>query len=40
MRILEDTYRHKGLRQKLVNELRTQKGIVDENVLTAINSIP
>ncbi|MFY8091237.1 MAG: protein-L-isoaspartate(D-aspartate) O-methyltransferase [Chitinophagaceae bacterium] len=40
MRKLEDTYRHKGLRQKLVNELRTQKGIVDENVLTAINNIP
>lgn len=34
-----DTYQHKGLRKKLVDELRT-KGITDENVLTAINNIP
>ncbi|MBP6432296.1 MAG: protein-L-isoaspartate(D-aspartate) O-methyltransferase [Ferruginibacter sp.] len=39
MRKYEDTYRHKGLRKKLVDLLRT-KGITDENVLTAINSIP
>ena len=35
----EDTYKHKGLRQKLTNLLR-EKGITDEKVLQAINSIP
>jgi protein-L-isoaspartate(D-aspartate) O-methyltransferase len=35
----EDTFRHKGLRQKLVDELRV-KGITDEQVLRAINSVP
>jgi protein-L-isoaspartate(D-aspartate) O-methyltransferase len=39
MRKYEDTYRHKGLRKKLVELLR-QKGISDENVLEAINNIP
>jgi protein-L-isoaspartate(D-aspartate) O-methyltransferase len=39
MRNFEDTYRHKGLRKKLVDLLR-QKGIGDENVLQAINNIP
>jgi protein-L-isoaspartate(D-aspartate) O-methyltransferase len=39
MRKYEDTYRHKGLRKRLVDILR-QKGITDENVLTAINNIP
>ena len=34
-----DTYRHKGMRQKLVDILR-DKGIADERVLTAINAIP
>ena len=34
-----DTYQHKGLRRQLVETLR-QKGITDENVLTAINNIP
>jgi protein-L-isoaspartate(D-aspartate) O-methyltransferase len=34
-----DTYQHKGLRKQLVNKLR-DKGITDENVLTAINNIP
>src|SRR5690606_20724736 len=34
-----DTYKHKGLRKKLVSELR-QKGITDENVLGAIEAIP
>ncbi len=34
-----DTYQHKGLRKQLVNKLR-DKGIIDENVLTAINNIP
>jgi protein-L-isoaspartate(D-aspartate) O-methyltransferase len=39
MRKFEDTYRHKGLRKKLVTLLR-EKGIGDENVLQAINAIP
>ena len=39
MRQFEDTYRHKGLRKKLVEQLRT-KGITDEAVLNAINNIP
>ena len=36
---LEDNYRHKGLRQQLVDQLRT-KGISDETVLAAINEVP
>jgi len=36
---LTDTFRHKGLRNKLIELLRT-KGIKDENVLKAMNSIP
>lgn len=39
MRKFEDTYRHKGLRKKLVESLR-QKGITDENVLNALNEVP
>jgi len=39
MRKLEDTYQHKGMRNQLINVLRS-KGITDENVLTAINNIP
>jgi protein-L-isoaspartate(D-aspartate) O-methyltransferase len=39
MRKFEDTYQHKGLRKQLVQILR-DKGITDENVLTAINNIP
>jgi len=39
MRKYEDTYRHKGLRKKLVDKLK-EKGITDENVLSAINNIP
>lgn len=35
----EDHYRHKGLRQQLIQELR-EKGISDEHVLTALNAIP
>jgi len=35
----DDSYRHKGLRKKLVDELRT-KGITDEVVLSAINNVP
>lgn len=34
-----DTFKHKGLRKKLVDELR-QLGIEDEKVLNAINSVP
>jgi protein-L-isoaspartate(D-aspartate) O-methyltransferase len=36
---MTDTYRHKGLRKQLVEELRT-KGIKDEKVLNAILSVP
>jgi len=39
MRQFDDTYRHKGLRKKLVEILRN-KGISDEAVLHAINTIP
>lgn len=39
MRPTEDTYRHKGLRRKLVETVRS-KGITDEDVLEAINRIP
>jgi protein-L-isoaspartate(D-aspartate) O-methyltransferase len=39
MRIFEDTYRHKGMRKKLMDTLR-EKGITDEAVLTAMNNIP
>jgi len=34
-----DTFRHKGLRKKLI-ELLSTKGIADENVLNAMNTIP
>lgn len=34
-----DQYFHKGLRQKLIGQLR-EKGIYDENVLNAMNAIP
>ena len=39
MRNYEDSYRHKGLRKKLLDSLR-DKGITDENVLTAMMNIP
>ena len=39
MRKFEDTYRHKGLRKKLINSIR-DKGISDENVLEAMANIP
>ena len=39
MRQTEDTYRHKGLRKKLVEGIRS-KGISNEKILTAINNIP
>jgi protein-L-isoaspartate(D-aspartate) O-methyltransferase len=37
--MLEDSYRHKGLRKKLVDSLR-EKGITDRNVLQAIDRVP
>ena len=37
--MIQDSYRHKGLRKKLVETIR-QKGIQDEQVLEAINQIP
>jgi len=39
MRSTEDTYRHQGLRKKLVDTVRS-KGITDEKVLHALNKIP
>lgn len=39
MRKYEDTYRHKGLRNKLMDLLR-QKGISDEKLLLAMKNIP
>ena len=39
MRKFEDSYRHKGLRKKLIELLR-EKGITDELVLMAMNNIP
>ena len=39
MRMLEDTYQHKGLRKKLIDLLRT-KGIISELVLEAIFNVP
>lgn len=35
----EDTYRHKGLRKKLIDSIR-EKGITDEKVLNAMMNIP
>lgn len=39
MREIKDTYRHKGLRKRLVETLR-EKGIRNEQVLEAINRVP
>ena len=39
MRQTEDTYRHKGLRKKLVDTVRS-KGITDDKILGAIERIP
>ncbi len=36
---MKDTYKHKGLRQQLVNTIK-EKGIKDEKVLDAIGKIP
>lgn len=38
-KIYTDTFRHKGLRKKLVEVVR-QKGITDENVLNAMEIVP
>ena len=35
----EDSYRHKGMRRNLVEDLK-KKGINDELVLNAINNVP
>lgn len=39
MRTTEDSYLHKGLRKKLVDQIR-EKGITDEAVLAAISNVP
>ncbi len=39
MKLPEDTFRHKGLRKKLIDIVREQ-GITDEAVLVAMNNIP
>lgn len=39
MRVLTDSYRHKGLRKQLVSLIRS-KGITDERALTAIQETP
>lgn len=39
MRTTEDSYLHKGLRKKLVDQIR-EKGITDEQVLAAIQNVP
>ncbi len=39
MKLIEDNYRHKGMRQQLVNQLRAS-GFTDERVLAAINEVP
>lgn len=39
MNNIEDNYRHKGMRQQLVNQLRSE-GFTDERVLAAINEVP
>ena len=39
MNTFEDNYRHKGLRQQMVNQLRSG-GFDDERVLAALNEVP
>lgn len=39
MNLFEDNYRHKGLRQQMVNQLRNG-GFDDERVLAALNEVP
>ena len=38
MQKYEDTYRHKGLRKKLIDSLK-EKGITDDIVLEAMNKV-
>ena len=37
--MMQDTYKHKGLRQQMVEALR-RKGITDEAVLQAMSEVP
>lgn len=37
--VMEDSYRHKGMRRKLIEDLR-EKGIKDEAVLSAFDKVP
>jgi protein-L-isoaspartate(D-aspartate) O-methyltransferase len=39
MRVYEDSYRHKGLRKKLIDLIK-EKGITDQRVLDAMTAIP
>ena len=39
MKTTEDSYRHKGMRKKLV-DIVSKKGITDEKILAAVNKIP
>ena len=39
MNLIEDNYRHKGLRQQMVKQLRAD-GFTDERVLAALNEVP
>src|SRR6201995_4851471 len=39
MRNFEDTYQHKGMRKRLIDQLRT-KGITSERVLEAMYNVP
>lgn len=36
---MQDTYKHKGMRKQLIDQLR-QKGITDERVLSAFDAVP
>lgn len=36
---MQDTYKHKGMRKQLIDELRN-KGITDERILTAFDAVP
>ncbi len=36
---MKDTYRHKGLRKRLIESLRS-KGITDEKILAAMDAVP
>jgi len=36
---MKDSYRHKGMRRRLVQQLR-EKGVQDEAILAAIEAIP